>query len=220
MAILELNGVTTENSTINMQLTDEAAQLLKDGELDILMMVAGAASPRVNDPLMTPGIHLLTVRHADAYIARLKNVSSHVLPEGVIGLAQNIPPEDTLLIAAKATLAAGPDLHPDLARLLLVISNEVHSPGGILEEPRSFPQPRGRDPDKRRGSPLPGKRANRAGTLFALVARFTPQSVTLPAVAGGSGTAPGLARVAGADGLLLLEPYQPALPMCASSSAR
>jgi hypothetical protein len=66
-------------------------------------------------------------------------VSEVHLAEGVMDLARNIPPRDTPLIAARATLVAGPNLHPDLARLLLIIATDVHESGGILEDPKEFP---------------------------------------------------------------------------------
>jgi len=57
------------------------------------------------------------------------------LPEGVVDFQANTPPRDTLLLAPAATLVAKKDLHPALIDLLLIAATEVHSAGGIFEEP-------------------------------------------------------------------------------------
>lgn len=137
--ILALNGITEANATFSTLPTNEAAQRLKEGELDAVMIFAGAASPLVYDLLETPDIRLLPFRRAAAYTGNFKNLAAVILPEGAIDLAQNIPPADAPLIAARATLVAGPSLHPDLARLLLIIASDIHRPGGIFEQPNEFP---------------------------------------------------------------------------------
>jgi hypothetical protein len=137
--VLALNGITEANATVSTLPTSEAAQRLKDGELDAVMIFAGAASPLVVNLLETPGMRLLPFRRAAAYTGNFKNLAEVVLSEGAADLAQNIPPVDTPLIAARATLVAGPTLHPDLARLLLIIASDIHRPGGIFEQPNEFP---------------------------------------------------------------------------------
>jgi hypothetical protein len=81
----------------------------------------------------------LPFRRATAYTSNFKNLAEVVLLEGAADVTKNIPLVDTLLIAARATLVAGPTLHPDLARLLRIIANETHRPGGIFEQPSEFP---------------------------------------------------------------------------------
>ena len=139
LTILQINDVTAENTTFNNYAFGEAAQKLKDGELDAVMMVTGAASPQITDLLTTPGIQLLPTHRAAAYTSLYKNMAAVVLPHGVVDLDEDIPAQDTPLLAARATLVAGPSLHPDLARLLLIVADEIHRPGGIFEAPNEFP---------------------------------------------------------------------------------
>ncbi len=139
LGVLELNGITAENATMSSYASNEAAQKLKDGELDAMIMVAGVGSPQILDLLHTAGIQLLPIQRATAYSSRYKNTAAVVLPEGVIDLEKDIPSADTPMLAARATLVAGPTLHPDLARLLLIVADEVHRPGGIFEAPNEFP---------------------------------------------------------------------------------
>lgn len=139
--LLDLNGINEQNSTFITAPSREAAEQLKRGELDSMIMVAGTASPLAAELLETPGIEILPVTRADAYTSLYKEIYSVVLDEGVINLDQNIPSEDKQLLAAKATLVASNEMHPDLARLLLIISTEIHGRGGILEDAGEFPAP-------------------------------------------------------------------------------
>jgi len=62
-----------------------------------------------------------------------------VLPKGVVDLAANRPPEDTLLIASKASLAVRSELHPALQYLLLRAAAEVHGRPGMFQHAGEFP---------------------------------------------------------------------------------
>ncbi len=139
LALLALNGINNQNATIVTQSTGEAAEALRNGEIDIMIFVAGTASTLVSDLLREPNIDLLNLRRIDAYTSRFKNIAGVTLPEGALDLPSNIPAEDKQLVAAQATLVAGPELHPDLARLLLIIATNVHRNGGILEDVNEFP---------------------------------------------------------------------------------
>jgi TRAP transporter TAXI family solute receptor len=139
--LLTDNGLNSENSMFDTSAPDAAAAKLKAGELDAVMLVAGAAAPLVSDLLTTPGIELMPIHRIGAYTSRYKNVSAVTLSEGTIDLEQNIPDEDKQLLAVSAALVANDDLHPDLARLLLVIAGEVHNQGGLLEKAGEFPAP-------------------------------------------------------------------------------
>lgn len=139
LGLLALNGVSEQDATLTTLPMDEAAARLEAGELDALAMFAGAESTQIIDLMTTPGVRLLPIERAKAYASRFKNLSAVVVPEGVIDLANDVPPEDTPLVAAQATLVAGPSFHPDLARLLLIVAAEIHRQGGILEAPNEFP---------------------------------------------------------------------------------
>ena len=141
LGFLAMNSISDQNAILSTLPTQEAAQRLKDGELDVVMTVLGASSPLVSDLSTTPGIGLAPVRRAAAYASRYKNLVEVMLPEGVIDFAGDVPPADTPLLATRATLVAGPTLHPDLAQLLLIVAGQIHSQGGIFEMPQEFPAP-------------------------------------------------------------------------------
>jgi hypothetical protein len=137
--LLALNGVNEQNTAFLVTPSTAAAEELEAGALDVLIMVTGAESPLLMDLLTRPNIDVLAIKRANAYTSRHKYIYSVVLDEGVIDLEKNIPAEDKQLLAATATLVANDGLHPDLARLLLIIATEIHSKGGILEDAREFP---------------------------------------------------------------------------------
>lgn len=137
--LLGLNGVTQDNATLSSLPLAEAADQLAAGDLDVVLMFSGASSPEIATIMATPNVRLLPIMRAQAYADRFKNLFKVMLSEGAIDLANNLPPEDTPMIATKATLVAGPSLHPDLARLLLIVASEVHQGGGFFEQPNEFP---------------------------------------------------------------------------------
>jgi hypothetical protein len=82
---------------------------------------------------------LLGFQRADAYVALYPFLDKLVLPRGVADLAANRPPEDTPLIASKASLAVRSDVHPALQFLLLRAMTEVHSRPAMFQRAGEFP---------------------------------------------------------------------------------
>lgn len=118
-----------------------AVRALRNGSLDIMMLVASPEAEIVQDLLRTEGVKPLSFVRADAFTRRHRYLSKLTLPEGAIDLSQNLPPENVGLLAATANLVSDQDLHPALVDLLLEAATEVHGGGGIFEQPRSFPSP-------------------------------------------------------------------------------
>lgn len=137
--ILEENGITEENATFHALPNSEAAQQLLDGQLDVVFLIASPEAQSVMELLLTPGIELLSIERALAYRSRYNNIATVTLGEGAIDLDLNIPDEDKVLLSAAAAFVAPDHLSPDLARLLLTVADEVHGPGGILEDQGEFP---------------------------------------------------------------------------------
>ena len=138
-AILADNGITEEDATFHALPNSEATQALLDGELDVVFMIASPEAQPVMELLTAPGIELLSIERVLAYESRYDDVTVVTLGEGAIDLARNIPSEDKQLLSAVATFVAPSDLSPDLARILLIVAEEVHGPGGILEYRDEFP---------------------------------------------------------------------------------
>jgi TRAP-type uncharacterized transport system substrate-binding protein len=141
LRLLQLNGVAEGQLQLLPYLPEEAAQALLDRRIDALFTLTGWDSPVVQRLARAPDIRLVSFTHADAYVALDPDLSKLVLPKGVADLAANRPPEDTLLIASKASLAVRADLHPALQYLLLRAAAEVHAPPGMFQRAGEFPAP-------------------------------------------------------------------------------
>lgn len=51
----------------------------------------------------------------------------------------NVPPQDVTLLATTTQLSASSDLHPALIDVFLLAAQEIHSAGGLFEDPGEFP---------------------------------------------------------------------------------
>jgi hypothetical protein len=95
----------------------------------------------VQELARAPDIKLAGFPRADAYVALNPYLSKFILPRGVADLAADRPPQDTPLIASKASLAVRKDLHPAIQYLLLRAAVEVHSGPGMFQRAGEFPAP-------------------------------------------------------------------------------
>jgi TRAP transporter TAXI family solute receptor len=116
-----------------------AVQALLQGSTDALFLVAAPAAPLVQQLLHRQDIRLMSFARATAYTRTHHFLSAVTLPEGVIDLQANIPPRDTVLLAATANLVARDDFHPALVSLLLQAATSVQGGGGLFEQPGAFP---------------------------------------------------------------------------------
>ena len=122
-----------------------AAELMRTGELDAIIMVTGEESELVQTLLRTPGIRLLEFSQSIALSRRFPQLNTVVLSEGIIDLANNTPPRDIHLIAAMSQLMIRSDLHPALIRVLAEAAKEIHSGSGWFHKAGEFPTMRGMD---------------------------------------------------------------------------
>ena len=138
-AILGDNRLDATNvSTFELSGMD-AVNAFKQNQLDVVLSVGSHTATSIQAMLNEPDAELLNFRRAPAYARRLPYLSSMVLPEGVVDLHSNIPPQDIALISAAATLVAHNDLHPALNDLLLQISARLFSKSTLFSATGQFP---------------------------------------------------------------------------------
>jgi TRAP-type uncharacterized transport system substrate-binding protein len=116
-----------------------AAQALQAGEVDAAVFVSAPEAPAVQQLLRSPGITLFSFGRADAYTRQFPYLTKLDLPEGAVDLSTNIPPVNTVLVAATASLVARAELHPVIADRVLGAAREVHGRGTVLWRPGTFP---------------------------------------------------------------------------------
>ncbi len=142
LELLRDAGIDASDLVISDLEGDAAVDALRNGSLDMMMLVASPESGLVQELLRTDGVNLLSFVRMDAYTRRHRYLSKLTLPEGAIDLSENLPPDDVTLLAPTANLVTNEDLHPALVDLLLQAANEVHGGGGLFEQPDAFPSPR------------------------------------------------------------------------------
>lgn len=141
LKLLSMNGLNTRKLQLLAYSPEQAAQALLAGQLDVAVILSEWASPVVQQLVRAPQIKLLGFPRADAYVALDPNLTKVVLPMGVADLEANRPPQDTTLLASKASLVVRQELHPALQYLLLSAAMEVHSGHGMFHRAGEFPAP-------------------------------------------------------------------------------
>jgi len=145
MRLLKANGVDEGNSQLEASGGLDAAEKLQSGALDLALFVNAPEAPAIQRLLRAKGVQLANIVRADAYVRQLPFLQKVMLPAGVLDLAQNVPAENQVLIAATANLLAADDLHPVIVDLLLEAARKVHGGGGLLNAPGEFPALRDRE---------------------------------------------------------------------------
>ena len=139
LKLLALNGVDVRQFQLFAYSPAQAGQALMEEQLDAALILTGWSAPIVQTLARDANISLVSFPRADAYVALNPNLSKLTLPRGVADLARDRPPQDTLLIGSKASLAVRKDLHPALQYLLLQAALQVHSNPGMFHHAGEFP---------------------------------------------------------------------------------
>ena len=137
--LLVLNGVDATKLQLVGYSPEQAQQALLTKDLDAALIVTGWDSPVVHGLARAPEIRLLGFTRADAYVALYPFLNKLILPRGVADLAADRPPQDTPLIASKASLAVRSEVHPALQFLLLRAATEVHARPAMFQRAGEFP---------------------------------------------------------------------------------
>jgi hypothetical protein len=141
LQILSLNGVPLPPTTLLYLGTREAADGLRNGDVDAAFIVSAPEAPILQELLEAPGVTLLSLDNAAAYVLRFPFLTRLTLPRSTVDFVLNIPPANVSLIAPTTNIVCTEDLHPALAYLLLRAMKEVHSGAGWFQTQGEFPAP-------------------------------------------------------------------------------
>jgi TRAP-type uncharacterized transport system substrate-binding protein len=119
--------------------TADATDALLRGDVDMIVVVSGFQAPVVQRLLAAPDLKLASFVRADAHIALRPYLNKLILPQGVVDMRNNRPPQDVTLIAPKASLVVRESLHPAIQYLLLQAVQEVHSQPRLFQAAGQFP---------------------------------------------------------------------------------
>ncbi len=137
--LFESNRIEPASLTITTLDQTPATVAFLNGELDAIVFASAPESLMVQMLLQTPGVKLMNFTQSEAYSKRFPFLTPARLPQGVVDLARNIPPEDVSLVAPTTSLIARSSIHPALAQLFAQAGNVIHGPAGWFKSAREFP---------------------------------------------------------------------------------
>ena len=137
--LFESNRIELASLTITTLDQTPATVAFLGGELDAIVFASAPESLMVQMLLQTPGVKLMNFTQSEAYSKRFTFLTPARLPQGVVDLARNIPPEDVSLVAPTTSLIARTTTHPALVQLFAQAGNVIHGPVGWFKAAREFP---------------------------------------------------------------------------------
>jgi TRAP-type uncharacterized transport system substrate-binding protein len=132
--ILEISGVTAENTTLLGLSAQDAVNAVNDGQADALFFPFALDSAILHSLLINPRVRPMNFTQAEALTRIFPFLVRLVLPQGVIDFERMVPATDMILIAASNVVLVRKDIHPALIDLLVQAIKETHSkiePRGI-----------------------------------------------------------------------------------------
>jgi TRAP transporter TAXI family solute receptor len=140
--LLAANSVLPENTEFLDLGGDDAEQALLRGDADAAFLVGAPEARNISNLADSEAVSLFDFRRSQAYARLFRFLSPIVLPEGVLDLDDDNPPQDIRMVAPGAMLAANTELHPALVDLLLIAATEIHGGNSLLADAGEFPTPR------------------------------------------------------------------------------
>lgn len=137
--LLDLNGVTRDTATIVEEGFEEMAAGLENGSLDAAFFVTSAGAPVIQRLIHRKGLQLMNFRRYGAYSRNLSFINEVRVVEGMMDLRENLPPEDVVLLAARASLAGVEGLHPAVVELFLRVAERLHGKKSMFAGDGHFP---------------------------------------------------------------------------------
>ena len=137
--LFESNRIEPDSLRITTLDQTPATVAFLNGELDAIVFASAPESLMVQMLLQTPGVKLMNFTQSEAYSKRFSFLSTARLPQGVVDLARNIPPNDVNLVAPTTSLIARTSTHPALMQLFAQAGNVIHGPAGWFKAAREFP---------------------------------------------------------------------------------
>jgi uncharacterized protein len=137
--LLKTHDIDEKNSTIENHSSAEEVQGLKDGKLDVAMIVGSYQDPAVQVLMRQNGVHLMSFKREIAYNRTFPYLTPVKVAAGLLDLRDDIPPTDVVLLAPAAMLVCREDLHPRVVEQILKTAQSLHQQGNLIDGPKVFP---------------------------------------------------------------------------------
>lgn len=142
--LAEQGYASTSPAIVNFTSVEARRQLIA-GKLDVAFFVTSYRDPGIMELMRRKDLRLTSFRREAAYTRKFRGLTPVRLPEGLLDLRDNIPPENVTLLSPSAMLVAREDINPRVVELVLKVAQAVHSPGSLIDPPLKFPSLDGLD---------------------------------------------------------------------------
>src|SRR5215510_12504764 len=137
--VLGKGGVNSETATFLPFAGTAAVEAINDGRVDAVWIIGAPDATAVKSLLQNPNVRIMSLPMAEAFTRIYPELARLVLPQGVIDIDRNIPPNDVQLIGSTTKVLVRSDLHPEIVQLLLQAMVEVHGGSSIFQRVGEFP---------------------------------------------------------------------------------
>jgi TRAP transporter TAXI family solute receptor len=144
-ALLGQLGLPTAGERVEELTSVEARRRLEDGSIDAAFFITSYRDQHVSALLRRPDVHLLGFTRDVAFARNFRYLSPIRVTEGLLDLRDDLPREETTLMAPAALLVCRATLHPRVVEQVLSVARDVHAAGSLIDPPRAFPTREGVD---------------------------------------------------------------------------
>jgi TRAP-type uncharacterized transport system substrate-binding protein len=137
--ILGKGGVNSESATLLPFGGSAAVEAMNDGKVDAVWIFGAPDSTAVHWFLHNPNIRIMGFQTAEALTRIFPELARLVLPQGVVDIYRNIPPNDVPLIGSTSKVLVRSDLHPEIVQLVVADNGRSSWWGKYLSARRRVP---------------------------------------------------------------------------------
>ena len=138
-SLLRDTGVDEHDATFVSLGWDDSAHALERGDVDAAFYLATAEDPFIDALVNNRDLRLMSVDQSEAISRQFPYLHHLTVPHGLINLKDNLPAQDTHVLAPTVTLLVRDSIHPALTYLLLQAAAKIHGDAGLLERKGEFP---------------------------------------------------------------------------------
>src|SRR6516225_1408206 len=116
--ILGKGGVNSETATFLPFAGTAAVEAMNDGKVDAVWIIGAPDATAVKSFLQNPNVRIMSLPMAEAFTRIFPYLTRLILPQGVIDIDRNVPPNDVQLLGSTTKVLVRSDLHPEIVQLL------------------------------------------------------------------------------------------------------
>lgn len=140
LQILDLYGITPDNTPISFLPFQQAIDTLLRGEFYAMFLMLGADNPAIEKLMNEPTLNTFNYVNSEGVLKRFKDLTKVVIAPGSYDVLRQIPPEPVELIAGKVELIANKNLDKAAAYTILRTLDDFHHNATLTSAPGEYPQ--------------------------------------------------------------------------------